>query len=889
MPHRMRFACILVVLSASLFALATLALAQTPEKPVRSVPDPGVITTRQGITPAGVQSVFNGRVYGVAFGVSSETVYVLGIGSGGAAVFELNWRTNQVVCLIHAKVSPGMQGITIDPATAQPMLSGLGPVTADEKSQSVQVVSISGDTARVLVGHLGTDQVGGLVVAGEKNPSGQRYAVVALTFNNAIAVVDLVARKLKGTVKVGIAPFGAAINKSSSVAYVSDWGGRVPGPKDRTSPTGSEKDADNVVVDARGIASSGTVTRVDLLSMKATTSIPVGLHPNALFWDESRARLYVANNNSDSVSVINTVTNTVAQTISIQPFDRKSPGVAPNGVAVSPDGKTLYAACGGINAVAVVRAADGRIEGLIPTGWYPNHIQISSDAKYLAVSTLLGVGSGWNLENLKKMAKAVGLDVEVGPTHRYVHAYRGTVHVIPIPDAAQLAGYSTAVAENNHLRLRSARLARAESAPLSNPKPFPVPARAGDPSPIDHVVYIIKENRTFDQFFGDFSQANSDRSLAVYGRDVTPNHHRLAEQFVILDNFYATGGNSGDGHQWVTQGAETDYTYWPGYGGRSYPKAGDDPLAYASSGFIWDDALGRKKTVEVFGEFAGNLKDWKITDRAKFLDQWKNGDNFADTFHTVTPIAPLNKIVAKDFPAYGLQVPDVVRARIFLRHVDQWEKDGKMPNLAIIHLPSDHTIGTYPGTSTTKACMADNDLALGQIVEGLSRSRFWKSMAIFVVEDDAQDGIDHVDGHRTVALVISPYVRKGSIDSTFYSQPSMLKTIELILGLPTLSLFDLIATDMRNTFQATPDFASYTSERPQQSIFDLNPPASALKGAAREAALASLKMNFSVPDAAPTEILNRILWHDAKGWDRPYPQVSHAVFAPYSAGEPDTR
>ena len=225
-------------------------------------------------------------------------------------------------------------------------------------------------------------------------------------------------------------------------------------------------------------------------------------------------------------------------------------------------------------------------------------------------------------------------------------------------------------------------------------------------------------------------------------------------------------------------------------------------------------------------------------------------------------------------------MPDVVQARIFLQHLKQWETVGTMPNLALVQLPSDHTAGTQPRFSTPKACFADNDLAVGKIVEGISHSSFWRSSLIFVVEDDAQSRLDHVDGHRTVALAVSPYIRRGSIDSTFYSQCSMIKTIEMILGLPPMSLFDLIANDMRNSFQAQPDFTPYVAIEPQQSIYELNPPLSALQGPAREGAIASMHMNFLEPDDVPTQVLNAILWHDAKGRTTPLPHVRTVAFTP---------
>ena len=866
-PHRIAF------IAFAIFLAANLGTSQTADHPVRDVPDPGVVTTRQSITPAGVQSVFSGRVYGVAFGSSGDILYVA-LSSG--AIYELNWRNNQVLRIVRGAARPGMQGLALDPITHEPLMS------ASLKSASL-LMRVSGDEENVIVDHLGTFVVGGVSAAAEKNGAGERDAGVALTFNDTLAVVDLASGKLKGEVKTGIAPFGVAVNKGSTVAYVSNWGGRFPQPEDVTSPTGNRPGADLVVVDKRGIASTGTVARVDLVTMKVTNEVAVGLHPTALHWDEPRARLYVANSNSDSISVVNTQTNQVAQTISLQPFARKVAGVAPNALAVSADGKTLYVACGGVNAVAVLRTADGHLEGMIPTAWYPNDLRLSPDGTYLVVANLMGVGPGGNPADVERWAKQGHLNIQPGPTRRFVHSDRSSVQVIRIPDAAQLSGYTTAVIENNKM-LRGNPGGAAAPGIHTGLKPLPVPLRAGDPSLIDHVVFIIKENRTYDQILGDLAQANSDPSLLVYGRDVTPNHHRLAEQFVVLDNFYATGGNSADGHQWLTQAAETDYVYWPGYTGRSYPFEGSDPIAPAGSGFIWDAALSRNRTVEDFGEYVGvpAVEPVWPKEHAELMGEWRKGADFAGHFHVVAPIAPLNKILAKDYPYWTVAVPDVVRAQIFLQHLQAWEKNGVMPNLVLVQLPNDHTAGTDPGMPTPQAMIADNDLALGQIVAGLSRSRFWKSMAILVVEDDAQSGLDHVDGHRTMALAISPYTCRGSVDSTFYSQTSMLKTIELMLGLPTLSVFDLIANDMRNSFQLMPDFTPYDAVTPQQSLEELNPPLESLKGPAREAAAASMKMNFHLPDAAPTDKLNRILWHQARGWHTPYPRTGQAVFAPYA-------
>jgi hypothetical protein len=286
--------------------------------------------------------------------------------------------------------------------------------------------------------------------------------------------------------------------------------------------------------------------------------------------------------------------------------------------------------------------------------------------------------------------------------------------------------------------------------------------------------------------------------------------------------------------------------------------------------------------VRVYGEYAGRLRESDIRQRALLLDRWNRGEEFTKDWNITAPLKPLNRILAANFPSYSQSIPDVVRAQIFLADLKKWEQSGEAPNLVILQLPSDHTRGTTPRTSTPKAMVADNDLALGQIVEALTKSRFWAKMAIFVVEDDAQNGVDHVDGHRTVALAVSPYIRRGHVDSTFYAHQSILKTIELMLGLPTLSLFDLIANDMRASFTNTADLEAYTAVQPKQALFETNPELTSLRGQARADALASMRMRFDVPDAAPTEKLNRIVWRNVKGLGYPYPRVKRAVFSPLS-------
>jgi YVTN family beta-propeller protein len=831
--------------AALLLPVAVLSLA-AQTAPVRAVNDPGVITTRQTITPAGVQAIFDGRVYGVAFGARLNEIFVL----HAKGVTRLDWRSNRMLSQSPLKGRMGLQGICYDFRGNRALA-----VHADPKGK-IQLLSIADQSAEALSQNIGTTHAGAIASNGS-------LAIAPLISQNSVAVFDLAARRVIGTAKTGIAPFGAALNREGTVAFVTNWGGRVPRNGDLTAKAGADSGADSVVVDSRGIASTGTVTRIDLRNLAATATIAVGLHPTALVWDEPRRRLYVANTNQESVSVIDTESNRVVRTMDVQPFPRKVTGIAPTALAVSADGSTLYVACGGINAVAVISVAEGRTLGLIPTGWYPIAVSLSPDRSHLAVGTLLGPGSGNDQER----------------KGRWAHAYRGSVSVLPIPDKGQLASYTTAVAENNHMTL-----APVQRAPIT--AAAAVPDRSGDASLIEHVVYIIKENRTYDQVFGDIPKGNGDPALTMFGEAVTPNQHRLAEQFVLLDNFYATGGNSGDGHQWVTQANETAYCLWPGYFGRSYPFDGADPIAPAAGGFLWDAALARKRTVKIFGEYAGRMNT-PSAGRMKLLEEWNNGADFTSRWNTTAPIAPLNRILARNYPAYSTAIPDVARAQIFVAELKKWTAAGSMPNLVMVQLPSNHTSGVTPGRSTPKAMVADNDYALGLMVEALTHSPFWKKMAIFVVEDDAQNGVDHVDGHRTVALAISPYIRRGSVDSTFYSHQSIVKTIELMLGLPALSLFDLIANDMRNSFHLEPDLSAYQVARPEQSLFEVNPALSGLRGAARKAAIASMKMRWDVPDAAPVEKLNRIVWGAVRGWETPYPGSRQAVFSPFGPVEAD--
>jgi YVTN family beta-propeller protein len=883
----------------SQLALTFVMLMQNPAtapQPKRDIPDPGTIATAQRVTPAGVQSVFTDRVFGVRFGAKPGEIWVTVHGSA----YRLAWQDNAVRASARFDGRSGVQGIAIDPVTGRALFSVVGRLPealalsripgSDEMSNTKSVTQLLAYDGQAPDDHLvvrwnsparGEDIAGAPAVARRANATGHRVAVLPLPANDALAVFDADSGGLLKTIPLGVLPVAAVVSEDGAVAYVSVMGGRKPRRGDRAAKQCCDPFAELVRVDARGIALPGNVTRVDLVKGTVTKVIPVGRHPTGIAWNQSGARLYVANGNSDTVSVIDTRGDTTVRPIAIAPFRERKNGLAPTAVALSPDNSTLYVTLGGINAVAVYSLPSATLRGLVPTGWYPTSVDVSADGRTIAVGTLFGVGSG--------VGRTSGMN------GRYVHSYRGSVNVIAEPSAAELTAYTTSVAQNNRLTLRTDS-AGPSLAPRRHATPRAVPERPGEPSRIDHVVYIVRENRTFDQVFGDIGKGASDSSLVQYGRDVTPNAHALAEQFVLLDHFFATGGNSADGHNWLTQAIETEYPMWPLYTGRSYPSEGVDPLAYSSGGFLWDAAQAKGKTVRVFGEYAPSPSWDSASVRTSLLAQYRDSQPHrpayfrslvARRYNTRSDIPSLDRILVREYPGWTQTIPDVVKADVILEHLRMWESKHAMPNLVLIILPSDHTEGTNPGWCTPKACVADNDLALGQIVEAFSHSSFWKSMAILAVEDDAQNGVDHIDGHRTVALVASPYARRGTIDPTFYSQPSMVKTIELMLGLPALSLYDLVATDMRASFigpDEAPNFEPYTALVPQQSLFEVNQRVGSITGPhaaeRRRAALASSRMNFRDPDAAPSERLNRILWHDARGWGVPYPEVKRSLFFP---------
>jgi len=404
-------------------------------------------------------------------------------------------------------------------------------------------------------------------------------------------------------------------------------------------------------------------------------------------------------------------------------------------------------------------------------------------------------------------------------------------------------------------------------------KIVPVPTKPGEKSVFKHVLYIIKENKTYDQVFGGLKQGNGDSTLCQYGRNVTPNHHAIVENFVLLDNTYCNGVLSADGHQWTDEGYVTDYLE-KSFGGfiRSYPYMGDDPLAFASSGFIWDLVINKGLSFRNYGEFVDAEIEPKDVTWSQMYADYLNNTKTA-TIKAKSYLHTLEPYNCPTYPGFTGKVPDVYRANEFIKELNAYEAKGELPAFMTMLLPNDHTVGVNENYPTPSAAIADNDLALGRIVEAISKSKFWKETVIFVIQDDPQSGLDHVDGKRTVALCISPYTKRGAVVSTHYNHNSLLRTIELILGLPPMSQFDLVANPMNDCFTDKPNFTPYKALPNQIPLDQMNPKLASLKGKQKYWAEKSMALPLDEADEADDDVFNKILWYAVKGYDVPYPKI----------------
>jgi YVTN family beta-propeller protein len=631
-----------------------------------------------------------------------------------------------------------------------------------------------------------------------------------------IVVFDSDTGKLIGRIPVEVNPYTVVISVDGRTLYASNW-------------------------------ASASVSVVDTATMRNTATIRVDRNPNDMVLAPD-GRLFVACSNDNTVVVIDTKTRMIRERIATALFPHAPPGSTPNALAHDAANRMLFVANADNNDVAVVNVSENdrsEVLGFIPAGWYPSALAIDAARARLYIGNSKGFGS-YPLVKSSVAPSPRGR----GRAPNAKDFRQGSVNIVNLSELrARLPEWTRQVYQNTPYRddlLAAAKPPTAASV---------IPREVGVGSPIKHVVYIIKENRTYDQVLGDIPQGNGDPSLVLYGRKVTPNHHKIAEQFVLLDNLYSDGETSAEGHSWADASYATDYTTkrWPViYSGRSHVDLSD---AYTpASGFIWDQCARKGLTYRTYGEYG---------------IQVSGGAQISDA----TGVGNLYGHAAQGYRVPGMRDPE--NAALFLREFDEFEKNydnpdaaKRLPNFIIMSLPEDHTRGTTPGAYTPTAMVASNDVAFGQIVERLTHSRYWPEMAVLVVEDDAQDGPDHVDARRTVGFAISPYIRRRKVDSTMYSTASMLRSIELLLGLPPMTQYDAAAMPMYNAFGDTPDLTPY-DKLPAE--VDLNVKNTARAYGARE----SQKMDFDDVDRAPMYALNEILWKDIKGARSPMPAPVH--------------
>jgi YVTN family beta-propeller protein len=718
----------------------------------------------------------------------------------------------------------------------------------------------------------------GLAVSGDG-----RLLYVCGNLSNRLLEMDAADGRVLRTFAVGVAPYDVVLGGGK--AWVSNWGGRRPGPGDLTGPAGRGTE---VRVDPlRHVASEGSVSVVDLAPGKVVAEVLTGLHASALAVSPDGRHVVCANAASDTLSVIDTRSHAVVETIWARATPADLFGAQPNALAFDPSGRTLYVANGTQNAIGVVSfdpaERGSRLRGLVPVGWFPGAVVLDAPRRTLHVANIKGHAA------VPKEADEEA--ARPGAEGFNSHQYHGSLSLVPVPEDAALPALSQTVWRN----LRRERIAEALLPPRPGRPARAIPERIGEPSLIRHVVYVVKENRTYDQVLGDVAVGNGDARLCIFPERVTPNQHKLVREFVLLDNTYCAGILSADGHQWSTTAIGTDYLErsfagWP----RSYPDGmgedENDALAYSPAGFLWDNALRHGISIRNYGEFMAPAVRWRDPSKKgtpPFLVSYRTwkGESDEAVFESYPMIETIRPFSPTAYVGWEMAVPDQYRADFVIRELAELARKGELPRLVIVCLPNDHTSGTSEGSPTPAATVADNDLAFGRIVEALSRSPFWPEMAILAIEDDPQNGFDHVSGYRTTAYVASPYAKRGAVVSTQYNTTSLLRTIEQILGLPPMNQFDASAVPMWDAFTDTPDLRPFSAVPANIPLDQMNPPRSALRDpVARRDALASARMNFREVDKAPEDALNRILWRAQKGTGEPYPEWAVTLVADDDGG-----
>jgi YVTN family beta-propeller protein len=705
-------------------------------------------------------------------------------------------------------------------------------------------------------------------------PGGQQI-LVTLNGNNTLGVLDAATGALVKQIPVGNAPRDVVV--IGKQAYVSNQAGRPAMPGDFiTDSYGTHVVAEPV----DGAASTGTVSQVDLATGTQARTYKVGLQPTALL--AKGTDLLVTNSNDDTVSVIDTAKQQVGRTFNVNPLPGAPFGSSPNALAMLDD-THLAVSLGRDNAVAVYdykgAYQQASWQGLIPTGWYPSTVSYDAPLRRLVIAGQKGLGS---LGAEQPSTGAGGAQVK----GHSVFSDIGTVSLVPVPNAQQIREYTKQVFANNQWNGIDERNKQGNS----KARAVAVPTRIGAPSTIKHVFLIVKENRTYDQVLGDLGRGNSDPTLAQFGKTVTPNAHAMATQFPLIDNLYSDGSNSAEGHNWLDQAFANDMIErQAGNWTRSYPWDGADSLVYSKAGFVWDNALRHRLSVAAWGEYANGTVGPDGKPEQGTWEQWYHDSQILEGkasghlhwpvgVDKVTSFVPsLNKILQPGFQHNDRGIPDQYRTDVFLRQFADYEKNGNLPALNLMSFSNDHTEGATPGARTPNAFVADNDLAVGRVVDAISHSKDWKDTAIFIVEDDSQNGVDHVDGHRNPTFVISPYAKRRAVVSTYYSQLNITRTAEQILGLPPMNQLDLTAEPMYDAFTDKPDFTPYKAVPNQIDLTAANPKPGQLTGAAKVWAQWSAQQDYKSNDNVNEAQSNRAIWYSSNGYTKPYPGDSKVL------------
>jgi len=776
------------------------------------------------LTPAGTQTEVSPYPFALALTPDGTRVVALCTGADDQSLHLLDAASGKV--LFKQPLPHSWLGLAISPDGARVYVAGA-------KGKDVDVYRLERDrftaeepiSLKRTADGPGLDATpGGLAIS----PDGTALWVARILASDVVKI-DLATKKIVAAVAAGTHPYRPVLSPDGKNLAIAAWGGAAV-----------------TFIDPEKATVAGSVTTAD--------------HPGDLVFSHDSRTLFVAQANRNLVAAVDVASRTVVRQISVA-FGPDGPGTpsadsmpdgsTPNALALSPDGTTLFVANADDDAVAVVDLSHGpakaRAKGFIPSGWYPDALALSGDGGTLWVANAKGGGSWENSRGGPDPTKPRNGD----PT-RLTRTIPGSVSRIPVPPDGELA------------RLTARAYANRRPAARGAPRPPAsrvVPAAPGGASPIRYVVYVIRENRTYDQVLGDLPKGNGDPSLVLFGRDVTPNAHALAEEYVTLDNFYCDAEVSADGHNWSMGAYATDFVekVWPpvyGSHGFRYLFEGTDPAAYPTNGYLWDAAARAGLSLRNYGEFTGSAYE---TDAPEEMGPTQGQEG------------ALRGNTCPYYPGFDTAILDNARVDIWMKELAAFVKKKEMPRLMIVRLGNDHTVGTKKGGRTPRAMVAENDVALGRLVEAVSHAPFWSETAVFVVEDDAQNGPDHVDAHRTVALVVSPYARRGAVDSTMYSTTSLLRTIELILGLPPMSQHDAGATPMTAAFAETPDLSPFVHRNTAIPFYEMNP------GGAPMQALADT-WDFSREDAAPDGPFNEAIWKSVRGEDSPMPPPVNAAF-----------